>query len=232
MEFSNNMRLSDLDTISHDIQLWGHYWAFYNEPFEPWHPGQSVARMRKLKKHQIELRGAERFVKWYMSDPLLPQQIELMLGNSKLWYAYVEKHSYFKPQSFAKLDYNEKKALILNHQQMLKRGINFQGEDTMHKTEQEIAELNGYQATGELIKKGEFAMIYVEGASTPTKMHFSEESVNTEADRLARDTKKRVFILRPVEVREVELAPVKSTSLVDRVDNTIGGDPIKMDSQL
>jgi hypothetical protein len=65
----------------------------------------------------------------------------------------------------------------------------------------------------ELIKRGVFAMLYVEGAGVPTTPHFNEEILSNEADRLARETKKKVFILRPVEVREVELAPIKSVML-------------------
>jgi hypothetical protein len=55
----------------------------------------------------------------------------------------------------------------------------------------------------------DFWMIYVEGASSPNKRHYSYDSVYKEAERLAKlHIGKRVYILRPTAAIVQELAPI------------------------
>jgi hypothetical protein len=65
-----------------------------------------------------------------------------------------------------------------------------------------------------LRNEGKFWMIFVMGGSSPNKVHYTEESANEEATRLARETKKVVYILKPSAILEVEPAPVKNTPVV------------------
>ena len=218
-----------LRDIAASENRWATYWRLANvEPPTPFSYGGGIARrlsfLMQYQEFQVMFHSTlnkerKEFKKSVLaSDFLTPRQVQDMLHSSNLWYAYVEKHSYFKPQSFQKLSDREKQTLIDNHQKMLQES--YEGEIPMHKTEAEraAAEAANSNEHQELIAKGEFAMVFVEGGATPNKMHFSEESLNREADRLARDSKKKVFILRPVECREVELAPVKATVIPVKQD--------------
>jgi hypothetical protein len=61
---------------------------------------------------------------------------------------------------------------------------------------------------------GKFWMIFVMGGSSPSKVHYTELAANEEGARLARETKKVVYILKPSAILEVEPAPVKNTPVV------------------
>lgn len=56
-----------------------------------------------------------------------------------------------------------------------------------------------------------FYMIYVDGRNTPTKKHDTEESAIKEATRLARETGKSVYILKPI--KKLEMSEIKITNL-------------------
>ena len=230
MKIHNNLTKRELQDIVGTYALWIEYWNHYLQPVPTWYAGQEVARMRKIKKHQIEARGRVRFVQWEIGEQITESQLEQMLNDSQLWYAYVEHHSYFIPQSYSRLNYSEKKALIINHQHMLREG---KGEPVF-KTEEDFAaacgDRDGVPATKhKQVQAGKFAMIFVAGGpKIPEAIHYTEESLNREAERLARETKQKVFILRPVEIKEVELAPVKSTLLTAfPVDPLPSSDPNK-----
>ena len=227
-----------LRDIAASENRWATYWRLANvEPPTPFSHGGGIARRLiflvqhqefQVMFHSTLNKERKEFKKSVLaSDFLTPKEIQDMLRNSNMWYAYVEKHSYFKPQSFAKLSDKEKRALIVNHQKMLQES--YEGEIPMFNTDNEkrnaSIEFNGTAGQNKaLIDAGEFAMIFVEGGQTPQALHFSEETLNKEVDRLARETKKRVFILRPVEVREVELAPVKSVMLTAFPVQKMGGE--------
>lgn len=55
-------------------------------------------------------------------------------------------------------------------------------------------------------------MIYVEGKDSPTIKHESYDSAIYEAERLARKTKKQVYILQAIQ--KVEICDLKITQLV------------------
>ena len=57
-----------------------------------------------------------------------------------------------------------------------------------------------------------FFMIYVEGKDSPTFKHESYDSAIYEAERLARKTKKQVYILQAIQ--KVEICDLKITQLV------------------
>jgi hypothetical protein len=54
---------------------------------------------------------------------------------------------------------------------------------------------------------GIFWMLAVEGAGSPTVRHYTEEDAVTEAERLARHTRHKVFMLRSVGIFEIAPAP-------------------------
>jgi hypothetical protein len=58
-----------------------------------------------------------------------------------------------------------------------------------------------------------FYMLYVEGGNSPTATHVSMIKAYAEAERLARKTLKRVYILKGIEIVEVDAAPIKRTML-------------------
>jgi hypothetical protein len=58
-----------------------------------------------------------------------------------------------------------------------------------------------------------FYMLYVEGGNSPTATHMSRIEAYAEAERLARKTLKRVYILKGIEIVEVSEAPIKRTEL-------------------
>lgn len=62
------------------------------------------------------------------------------------------------------------------------------------------------------MKEYEFFMIYVEGESSPTFKHLSYESAVTEAKRLARAFKKKVYILHATKY--FELNEFKEVNLI------------------
>ena len=57
-----------------------------------------------------------------------------------------------------------------------------------------------------------FFMIYVEGKDSPTIKHESYDSAIYEAERLARKTKKQVYVLEAIQ--KVEICDLKITQLV------------------
>lgn len=55
-----------------------------------------------------------------------------------------------------------------------------------------------------------FWMVYVDGASLPKVKHYDKEKAKSEAERLARDTKRTVYVLYAVEGFKVAAPPVVS----------------------
>ncbi len=51
-------------------------------------------------------------------------------------------------------------------------------------------------------------MIFVEGGDSPRKVHRTEESARAEAQRLTRQTRRRGYLLRSIDVCEVMPPPI------------------------